>query len=77
MVCTGAGWTKLTADILRLGSLVRIGPNAVITSDIDLVNRINSARSPYIRSDWYLAFRLSPGVDNVYMNTITCQASLD
>jgi hypothetical protein len=27
---------------------------------------MGAARSPYTRSDWYLAFRLGPGADNVF-----------
>jgi len=49
-----------------LGTLARIGTNTLVTSDIDLVNRMNATRSPYTRSDWYLGFRLFPGTDNVF-----------
>jgi hypothetical protein len=37
----------------------------LITCDIELVTRMNAARSPYKRSEWYLGFRLAPGIDNV------------
>jgi len=50
----------------KYGSLARIGPNLLITSDPELLRRMSAARSPYTRSDWYLAFRLMPGVDNVF-----------
>jgi hypothetical protein len=47
------------------GKLARIGTNKLITCDIDLVTRMNAPRSEYKRSDWYLGFRLAPGIDNV------------
>jgi cytochrome P450 len=50
----------------NVGKLARIGPNTLITCDVDQVNRMNAARSPYVRSDWYLGFRLAPGIDNVF-----------
>ena len=49
-----------------LGTLARIGTNTLVTSDIDLVNRMNAPRSLYTRSDWYLGFRLFPGTDNIF-----------
>jgi hypothetical protein len=48
------------------GTLARIGPNTLITTDIDQIVRMNAPRSPYVRSDWYLGFRLAPGIDNVF-----------
>ncbi len=47
------------------GPLVRIGPHWLITSDPDHLRKMNSPRSPYTRSDWYNAMRMSPGQDNV------------
>lgn len=37
----------------------------LITCDIELVTRMNSSRSLYKRSDWYLGFRLAHGIGNV------------
>jgi hypothetical protein len=51
--------------VWQIGSLVRVGPNVLITTDVELMRRMNAARSPYTRSDWYLAFRIAPGADNV------------
>ena len=51
---------------LKYGPLVRVGPNQVITSDPELVRRINAPRSPYRRGQWYAGSRLTPGVDNVF-----------
>jgi len=39
----------------RYGSLVRIGPNDVATSDPEVVRRMAAARSTYRRSDYYRA----------------------
>ncbi|KAE9382184.1 cytochrome P450 [Stipitochalara longipes BDJ] len=50
----------------KYGPLARIGPNLLITSDPELLKRMSAARSSYTRSDWYLAFRLMPGIDNVF-----------
>ena len=47
------------------GKLARIGTNKLITCDIELVTRMNAPRSEYKRSEWYLGFRLAPGIDNV------------
>jgi hypothetical protein len=52
--------------LISKGSLARIGPNLLITSDPELLKRMSAARSPYTRSDWYLAFRFMPGIDNVF-----------
>lgn len=49
-----------------IGSLARIGPNDLVTTDIDLLHRMSAARSPYVRSDFFLAFRLAPGIDNIF-----------
>ncbi|KAK1656592.1 pisatin demethylase, partial [Colletotrichum godetiae] len=47
------------------GSLVRIGPNDLVTSDPDLMKRMLGVRTKYTRSDWYNAMRLDPRHDNV------------
>ena len=41
-------------------SLIRIGPNLLITDDPDILRRMNSARSKYSRGGWYDAVRLHP-----------------
>jgi hypothetical protein len=47
------------------GSIVRIAPNEVITSDPKLLRHILAVRSPYQRSEWYLALRFNPHRDNL------------
>jgi hypothetical protein len=39
-------------------SLIRIGPNLLITDDPDIVRRMSSVRSQYGRGEWYDAARL-------------------
>ncbi|CAG8982895.1 hypothetical protein HYALB_00002912 [Hymenoscyphus albidus] len=49
----------------KYGSLARIGPNMLLTSDADVIHLMNRARSPYTKSDWYLGIRIQPGHDNI------------
>ncbi len=49
----------------KYGSLARIGPNHLTTSDPELVRRMSAPRSPYRRSPLFEAFRFKPGSDNV------------
>ncbi|TLD15741.1 uncharacterized protein PgNI_00132 [Pyricularia grisea] len=55
---------------IPIGTLVRVGPNSLITSSPELWARLNAVRSPYTRSEWfYRGCRLEPGVDNVFTMT--------
>jgi len=48
------------------GSVARVGPYHVITSDPGLVRRMSGARSTYVRGEWYYnALRFHPEKDNV------------
>lgn len=66
-------WLHLRGEIFdafydlnrQYGPLVRIAPNTLLVSDPEVLRRMSAARSPYTRSDWYLAMRLIPGKDNV------------
>lgn len=49
----------------QYGPLVRVAPNTLLVSDPDVLRRMSAARSPYTRSDWFLAMRLIPGKDNI------------
>ncbi|OHW96143.1 cytochrome p450 [Colletotrichum incanum] len=49
----------------QYGSLVRVGPKDVVTSDPDLMRHMLGVRTKYTRSDWYHAMRLDPRHDNV------------
>lgn len=50
----------------KLGPLVRIGPNDVVTDDAVIVREISSARSTFNRSTWYLTGRFNPYHDNLF-----------
>lgn len=50
---------------LQYGSLVRIGPNHLLTNDAEIIRRMNAPRSPYRRSKWYTTFRFKPRADNI------------
>lgn len=53
-------------ELIRIpGSIVRIGPNELITSDPDVLRKVLNTKSPYRRSNWYDALRIDPGHDNV------------
>ncbi|KAI0600486.1 cytochrome P450 [Biscogniauxia sp. FL1348] len=44
----------------KYGSLVRVGPNFLHTSDPDLIRRMSSPKSNYWKSDWYQGNRFNP-----------------
>jgi hypothetical protein len=51
-------YTYTSSVLLRrpkfvLGSIVRIGPNDLVTNDIKLLQHMSAARSAYTRSNWY------------------------
>ncbi|KAJ3938166.1 uncharacterized protein N0V96_011854 [Colletotrichum fioriniae] len=48
------------------GSLVRIGPNDLVTDDPDILRRMNAARSTYGRSSWYDTTKLNPHEDSLF-----------
>lgn len=47
-------------------SLVRIGPNDLITDDPELIRRMSGARSRYGRSSWYRTLKLNPYDDSLF-----------
>ncbi|KAI1130051.1 cytochrome P450 [Nemania abortiva] len=49
----------------KYGETMRIGPDAIVVSDAETLLRINSARSPYVRSPWYGSLRLDHRGKNV------------
>ena len=42
-----------------------MGPNTLLTSDPDLLQRMSSARSGYTKSEWYSGQKLEVDHDNV------------
>ncbi|OCT52775.1 pisatin demethylase [Cladophialophora carrionii] len=54
----GTLYLESAEQCFKHGSLVRIGPNDLITNDPDILKRMGAPRSPYRRSDWYNALRV-------------------
>lgn len=52
-------------NVVLLGPLARIGPNHLVTEDVDLLRHMSAARSVYTRSDWYDGMKLDPNINNV------------
>ena len=48
------------------GSIIRIGPNVVVTNDYEAIRRIHSTWSGYKRSPYYDAGTLVPPIANLY-----------
>ncbi|KAF4950149.1 hypothetical protein FSARC_13292 [Fusarium sarcochroum] len=53
----------------KYGSLVRVGPNEVLSSDIELLRRINSFKSSYPKGSSYSGSRLNPYHESLFMMT--------
>jgi hypothetical protein len=49
----------------KYGSLVRTGPNYVVTDDPNAIRQINGARSAANRDDWYAGAKLDSVQDNL------------
>ncbi|KAL9584545.1 MAG: hypothetical protein Q9203_004620 [Teloschistes exilis] len=49
----------------KYGSIVRIGPNTLVTNDPDMVRRMNASKSSYTRAESYKAFKFNANLDNV------------
>jgi hypothetical protein len=47
------------------GSIARIGPNWLVTSETELIRRMTGVRSPYKRAFGYIAMQFKPGADNI------------
>lgn len=58
---------RLEADpFICLGSLFRVGPNALLTDDPEVLRKMMAVRSPYTKSkDWYQASRFDPSKDHL------------
>ncbi|EEY23928.1 benzoate 4-monooxygenase cytochrome P450 [Verticillium alfalfae VaMs.102] len=48
------------------GPLVRIGPNAVLTTDYRHCQKMEAHKSPYRKGPWYGTFRFQKGVDHSF-----------
>lgn len=50
---------------MYIGPLARIGRNTLVTCEPELLRRMQAVRTPYKRSDWYLAMKFDPSRENV------------
>lgn len=48
------------------GPLVRVGPNQVLTSDIEFIRLTGAVRGEYDRDVWYNAFKFQPRAANLF-----------
>ncbi|KAF4460398.1 Pisatin demethylase [Fusarium albosuccineum] len=53
----------------KYGSLVRVGPNEILTDDIDLLRRIHGVRSSYAKGPSYEGSRLNPYHNPMFSTT--------
>ncbi|TPX14017.1 uncharacterized protein E0L32_000411 [Thyridium curvatum] len=68
---SGRGWKYWRDASARYGPLVRVGPNELITDDVELLRRMSGARSRYTRSQWYALNRLDPYEDSMFSHRDT------
>ncbi|KAI8962332.1 pisatin demethylase [Daldinia sp. FL1419] len=50
----------------QYGDLFRIGPNQLMTTDVDVIRRMAHPRSAYTRAPFYQTFRFNPTQDNTF-----------
>ncbi|KAK0671676.1 putative cytochrome P450 E-class, group IV [Cercophora samala] len=65
---SGRMFAHLTSANSKYGSMstIRVGPNDLITSDLEVIRRTSGARSKYTRSNWYKLNRLDPHNDAMF-----------
>lgn len=59
-------WVHRELHRKHKSSLVRIGPNELITDDPEIIKRMSAARSGYERDTWYITGRFNPYHDNMF-----------
>ncbi|KAI2618772.1 cytochrome P450 [Hypoxylon sp. NC1633] len=50
----------------QYGDLFRIGPNQLLTTDVDIIRRMAHPKSSYTRSPFYQTFRFNPTQDHTF-----------
>lgn len=50
----------------KYGSLARISPNDLVTTDPDLLRRMSAIRSPYVKSIWYSGTQFDRGMNHIF-----------
>lgn len=64
---SGKGHLALADVCTKYGSIARISPNTVLTSDTELVRKMNAYRgSTYTRGKWYKAFKMDAERENLF-----------
>lgn len=60
-------WLIARSSVLtwRIGPLVRIGPNELLSTDPEVIRRISGVRSRYQKGRFYDSGKVTPGVDTV------------
>lgn len=67
MSISGRSYREFMSVNRKYGPLARVGPNELITSDVELIRQMGSARSQWARSAWYNSGRVHP-VDDTILN---------
>ncbi|RDW78362.1 hypothetical protein BP5796_06214 [Coleophoma crateriformis] len=62
---SGAVYERFRDMSEKYGSLVRIAPKLVLTTDPEVMRKAYAVRSPFTRSTWYRTFRFDPTRDNI------------
>lgn len=50
----------------NIGDLFRVGPNQLLTTDVDIIRRMAHPKSAYTRAPFYQTFRFNPTQDNSF-----------
>ncbi|KAF4448619.1 hypothetical protein F53441_7995 [Fusarium austroafricanum] len=64
---TGTTYDNLVSLHRKYGSLVRVGPNEVLSDDPALVRKFSNIHSTYTKGDWYLGSRFNPYHDPMFL----------
>jgi hypothetical protein len=63
---SGRAWQIYYNVNKKYGPLARIGPNDLMTDDPEIIRRMSSARSQYMRGVWYKSLKLNPYEDSIF-----------
>ncbi|KAI1801478.1 cytochrome P450 [Daldinia bambusicola] len=66
-VLNGTQLEAIGSATKKYGSLVRVGPNELLTDDPEVVRRMSSAKSKYWKSDWYSGSRFNPYLPSMFI----------
>ncbi|KAK3044024.1 hypothetical protein LTS18_002373, partial [Coniosporium uncinatum] len=57
---------KLKEVCEKYGSVARVGPNELVTSDPDLIMKMSNVRSPYTKSETYSGTQFDKDVNHIF-----------